>query len=118
MKSHQMEDIQGVHHSDVHTLVSSWKLPDDGCLKLNSDGAFVSSSSVAFGMVVRNSSSRCLEVSFDPSQEYSPVQAEVVVVIAALKLATSLNCLEFTIESDCSQLLDYILNSNSGSHLD
>nr|DAD24439.1 TPA_asm: hypothetical protein HUJ06_025903 [Nelumbo nucifera] len=75
MKSLKKEDIQGVCPSNVHSLFSSWNLPDSGCLKLNSDAVFETSSRADFRVVITNSSGLCLAVSFGPCHAYSPVKA-------------------------------------------
>nr|DAD22510.1 TPA_asm: hypothetical protein HUJ06_023973 [Nelumbo nucifera] len=72
MKNLQKEVIRGMHPSNELSLLSFWKLPDVGCINLNSDAMFAKSSRATFGVQARNILGWCLEVPFGPCHASSP----------------------------------------------
>ncbi|KAJ1412732.1 Ribonuclease H domain [Sesbania bispinosa] len=89
-----------------------WEPPDDGCIKLNSDGAAVNNSHYgACGGVFRNHHGNFLLAFSHCFDKNSPLEAELLGILKGLHLAWDYHYYNLIVEVDCAHAIRLI---NSG----
>ncbi|KAL6218517.1 hypothetical protein ACLB2K_011727 [Fragaria x ananassa] len=100
------------NHSPPKTIPTTWSPPPVGWVKVNSDAAWLPSSSAGLGVIIRDSSERVIgglaEAAVIPSVE----GAEAEAILRGVELAISLNLKQIIVESDSKQLISELLSSS------
>ncbi|KAL6134961.1 hypothetical protein ACLB2K_067189 [Fragaria x ananassa] len=100
------------NHSPPKTIPTTWSPPPVGWVKVNSDAAWLPSSSAGLGVIIRDSSGRVIgglaEAAVIPSVE----GAEAEAILRGVELAISLNLKQIIVESDSKQLISELLSSS------
>jgi ribonuclease HI len=88
-----------------------WTRPLMGETKLNTDGAFASNAA-ATGMVLRDHNGEVIFAACRELQQCTdPTEAEIAAIEEGIRLALQWTTLKFTVESDCAEAVELILET-------
>lgn len=100
------------NHSLPETIPTTWSPPPVGWVKVNSDAAWLPSSSAGLGVIIRDSSGRVIRGLAEAAVIPSVEGAEAEAILRGVELAISLNLKQIIVESDSKQLISELLSSS------
>jgi ribonuclease HI len=107
-----------IQQADRRKERKHWRVPDIGYMKLNTDGAFVSSREAGMGMVLRDHhgvvvAAACREA----IQCRDATDAELMAIEEGVHLALLWNTLPIVVETDCAEAIDLIRESTPNTSI-